>query len=57
MRTSYKLFTLLLAGALLVVPGCDDNGDVTEEPGALEGSWQLTALTAVYLRTVATPAG
>ena len=57
MRTSYKLFTLLLAGALLVVPGCDDNGDDTVEPGALEGTWQLTALTAVYLRTVATPAG
>ena len=56
MRTSYKLFTLLLAGALLVVPGCDENGDVTEEPGALEGSWQLTDLTATYVRTaVAVP--
>lgn len=51
MRTSYKLFTFLMVGALVMIPGCDDNGDVTEEPGALEGTWQLTDLTATYVRT------
>ncbi len=56
MRTSYKLFTILLVGALVVIPGCDENGE-DEAVGALEGEWQLTALTATYLRTAAIPPG
>ena len=55
MRTSYKLFTLLLAGALLVVPGCDDNGTEPDAAGALEGTWKLTALSGTYTRDVALP--
>ncbi len=57
MRTSFKLFTILMVGVLVAIPGCDENGEEAEEPGALEGSWGLTDLTATYLRTVATPAG
>lgn len=56
MRTSFKLVTFLLAGVLVAIPGCDENGE-DEAPGALVGDWQLTALTASYLRTAVSPEG
>ncbi len=56
MRTSFKLITFILFGALIFT-GCEDDEANGDDHGALVGDWELTALSATYLRTVASPVG